>query len=94
MAIYFAEILCVDKQLSKHLFIKYWKCRQAPDITMILCSNNYDGDEKERTFVQFFFVTYLAVYEEWCYYHSKNKAKNKKIYRKKEKAKESNKINK
>lgn len=56
MAIYFAEILCVDKQLSKHLFIKYWKCRQAPDITMILCSNNYDGDEKERTFVQFFFL--------------------------------------
>lgn len=59
MAIYFAEILCVDKQLSKHLFIKYWKCRQAPDITMILCSNNYDGDEKVRTFVQFFLLHIL-----------------------------------
>lgn len=50
--------------------------------------------KKSEHLFSFFFVTYLAVYEEWCYYHSKNKAKNKKNYRKKEKAKESNKINK
>lgn len=86
MAIYFAEILCVDKQLSKHLFIKYWKCRQAPDITMILCSNNYDGDEKERTFVRFFLLQILQCMRNGVFIQ-KNKAKNKKFIEKKRKQK-------
>lgn len=83
MAIYFAEILCVDKQLSKHLFIKYWKCRQAPDITMILCSNNYDGDEKERTFVRFFLLQILQCMRNGVFIQ-KIKQRIKNVYKKRE----------